>query len=175
MYETRENFETELNDKNNESKLNIPTSIYGTNSVIDDSSYKPTKPWRHCEMCRCDTEDSLFIILSCNHSFHINCIANQHQLDAKNCHVLDDEFFNDRKCYVCETQMDSSEIMYIHSKFSKATVNMINTHDLQINKLERQINKLKEEMKIALEYKQRLEFEKEKSKQIMLMLNLTLN
>jgi ribosome-associated translation inhibitor RaiA len=70
--------------------------------------------------------------------------------------------------------MDSSEIIYVHSKFSKTSVNLISAHDLEINKLERQINKLKDELKTAIEYKQKLEFDKEKSKQILVMLNLSL-
>ena len=61
--------------------------------------------------------------------------------------------------------------MMIQNKFYKGTNNYIQTHDIKINKLDDQINVLKEEMKTCMEYKQKLEFEKQKSKQIITLLN----
>jgi hypothetical protein len=163
MYESKDNFQDDITET---------LSVCG--SIVSDNLSHHNKKSHYCEMCNTESRDSSFVILGCNHSFHINCLANNHHNQAKKCHILDDEFFNSRKCTVCKTQLDSSEIMYIHSKYSKATFNLIATHDVEINKLERQINKLKEEMKTALEYKQKLEFDREKSKQIIVMLNLTL-
>lgn len=162
MYESKDNFG---NDTDNDNMTN-------DNMTNDNISCKSNKT-HYCEMCKTEGQDSSFVILGCGHLFHINCLASDHHDVARKCHVLDDDYFNNRKCIVCETPMDSSEMMYVHSKYTKGTVNLIKSHDQQITKLERHINKLKEEMKIALEYKQKLEFDKEKSKQIMVMLNLS--
>jgi hypothetical protein len=157
MYESKDNFG---NDTDNENMMN------------DDSSCKSTKI-HYCEMCKTEGQDSSFIILECGHLFHINCLANDHHNESRKRPILDDDFFSNRKCIICEVPLDSSEMMYVHSKYTKGTSSQIKSHDQQITKLERHINKLKEEMKIAIEYKQKLEFDKEKSKQIMVMLNLT--
>lgn len=180
LYETKDNFESELNKSVCETSSVVDVdalrNAYASSVVssVNNVYNKKNNSSRHCELCNSYGEDGSFIILSCNHSFHINCIANGDHVQAKKCHILDDDFFINRKCYICETQMDSSEIIYVHSKFSKTSVNLISAHDLEINKLERQINKLKDELKTAIEYKQKLEFDKEKSKQILVMLNLSL-
>ena len=59
----------------------------------------------------------------------------------------------------------------IHNKFYKGTSVFIKDHNKVIDKLEKEINSLKEEMKICMEYKQKLEFEQQKSKQILTLLN----
>lgn len=125
-----------------------------------------------CEMCSTSSSNSQFIILNCNHIFHIDCLAKIQLTDAKNCQIIDNEtFFNKVKCNTCNDQLESSEIMMIHNKFYKGTSSFIKNHNKNIDKLELQINALKEEMKTCIEYKQRLEFEQQKSKEILTLLN----
>jgi hypothetical protein len=125
-----------------------------------------------CEMCNKSSSNSQFIILNCNHIFHINCLAKLQLKNAINCQVIDnDTFFNKVKCSTCNDPLESSEIMMIHNKFYKGTSVFINDHNKTINKLESEINVLKEEMKVCMEYKQKLEFEQQKSKQILTLLN----
>ena len=125
-----------------------------------------------CETCNMSSSNSQFIILNCNHIFHINCLAKIQLTNAINCQIIDNEtFFNKVKCSTCHDPLESSEIMMIHNKFYKGTSVFITNHNKTINKLESQINCLKEEMKVCMEYKQKLEFEQQKSKQILTLLN----
>lgn len=126
-------------------------------------------------VCRlCDNQspnNQNYIILSCNHIYHVKCLADKDHADSKDCRVMDDEFFESRKCVACQTIIEKSEIIMTHTKFFKGTVEFINKHDENISRLEDQINKLKEELKSSIEYKQKLEYEREKSKQITTILN----
>ena len=125
-----------------------------------------------CEMCNTSNSNSQFIILNCNHVFHITCLAKIQLTNARNCQIIDnDTFFNKVKCNTCNDPLESSEIMMIHNKFYKGTSEFIKNHNKTIDKLEVQINSLKEEMKTCMEYKQKLEFEQNKSKQILTLLN----
>lgn len=154
LYETKDNF------KKLENKFDTPKPVeYKQNTFI-------------CETCNQSSYNSQFIILNCNHIFHINCLAKIQLTNAINCQVIDNEsFFNKVKCSTCNDPLEFSEIMMIHNKFYKGTSIFINDHNKNINKLESQINVLKEEMKVCMEYKQKLEFEQQKSKQILILLN----
>lgn len=144
-------------------------------NLLSEYKTKVIRPQHVCEMCgnkRCDDNDS-YIILSCNHIYHIKCLADEHHYDAKKCHVLDDEFFNGRRCNVdsCNTTIETAEILFIHNKFYKSTNEHMLRHETQIQRLEHEMNKLKDDLRLCMEYKQKLEFEREKSKQIIAMLN----
>jgi hypothetical protein len=165
---SRHNYEKESED-----------SIVAKN-VIKFSSSLPTQQKQTgkavvqcCEMCnnRNCSENDNFIILNCKHVYHIKCLADEHHYEAKQNQYLDDKFFESRKCGKCSTRIEKEEIHFIHCKFFKGTKEHLDSHELQINKLELQMNKLKEELKTSIEYKQKLEYEREKSKQIITMLN----
>lgn len=154
-YETKDNFQNTYNHNNSNNKNISPKQ----NTFV-------------CETCNESSSNSQFIILNCNHIFHINCLAKIQLKNAINCQVIDnDTFFNKVKCSTCQDHLESSEIMMIHNKFYKGTSVFINDHNKSIDKLEKQINSLKEEMKVCMEYKQKLEFEQQKSKQILTLLN----
>ena len=154
LYETRYNFQN-IKQKNDKPK-NVAQK---QNTFI-------------CEMCNTSSSNSQFIILNCNHIFHIDCLAKIQLTNAKNCQIIDTEtFFNKVKCHTCNDPLESSEIMMIHNKFYKGTSDFIKNHNKTIDKLEVQINGLKEEMKTCMEYKQKLEFDQNKSKQILTLLN----
>lgn len=150
-------------DNNYETKYNFKDNSY----IIEQNNKKNIFI---CEMCNKNGDNAQYIILNCNHIYHIQCLANNQLNTAINCQIIDNTFFNNIRCN-CGELLESSEIMMIQNKFYKGTTIFIGNHDKKIDKLEDKINILKEEMKICMEYKQRLEFEQQKSKQIITMLN----
>lgn len=161
----------EKNEKNYsyETKHNFKDIESNQQSNIEQNNNNNNKNIFICKMCGKNGNEQ-FIILNCNHIYHIQCLANDQLNTSINCQVIDDTFFNKIKCN-CGELLESSEIMMIQNKFYKGTNIFIKNHDRKIDKLEDQINILKEEMKICMEYKQKLEFEQQKSKQIITMLN----
>lgn len=120
-----------------------------------------------CNICENkNTKADKFIILSCNHIFHISCLAESHLEDVYKYDVIDNEYFASRKCSECSEKLQSSEILFLHSKFLSETKNKINNHASSIEELENKLKILKEELKVCYNYKHRLEQEREKSKQI---------
>ena len=85
--------------------------------------------------------------------------------------VIDEEYFNSRHCNVCNTQMEMEDILYIHNKFYKNTKDFLAKQEENIQRLDRQMTKLKEELRICYEYKQKLEHQRERSKQITVTIN----
>lgn len=159
-YESDSTYETKDNFKKLKEKFETPKRVSKKQNTFI------------CETCNMSSSNSQFIILNCNHIFHINCLAKIQLTNAINCQIIDNEtFFNKVKCSTCNDPLESSEIMMIHNKFYKGISVFITTHNNTINKLESQINCLKEEMKVCMEYKQKLEFEQQKSKQILTLLN----
>lgn len=126
----------------------------------------------NCDICnnKSNSKDA-FIILTCEHIFHIKCLVETHYADVHKYGVIDEEYFNSRKCVTCNTAMEMEDIMYIHNKFYKNTKEYLVKQDEHIDVLNHQMNKLKEELRICYEYKQRLEHQREKSKQITITLN----
>ena len=60
---------------------------------------------------------------------------------------------------------------YIHNKFYKSTKEYLVKQDDRIDIIGKQMSKLKEELRICYDYKQRLEQQREKSKQITVTIN----
>jgi hypothetical protein len=66
--------------------------------------------YHHCQICNKTRSDN-FIILNCNHTFHINCLAN----------------FRGRGCAYCHHPIDELDFKYLHNKFcNNAEHNIIN-------------------------------------------------
>jgi hypothetical protein len=142
--------------------------------ILNQTSPISQIPSHVCVMCNNNSnKDDSFIILGCNHIFHIKCLADRHHYQAKKYHILDDNFFNTRECGSnnCDFLIDNAEISLIHNKFYKSTKDLLYAHDSQTKKLEIELSKIKDELKISMEYKQKLEYEREKSKQIITILN----
>lgn len=120
-----------------------------------------------CKLCanKSNQNDS-YIILSCNHMFHIYCLADYHYNDNHRLDIISSEYFSTRKCPTCEKQLQTEELMFLHSKFLSYTKGKVESHQESILNLETQFNKIKEELRICYEYKQKLDNEREKSKQI---------
>ena len=111
------------------------------------------------------------MILTCGHIFHIRCLVDNHYTDANKYGVIDEEYFNSRCCLVCDKQMEMEDILYIHNKFYKNTKEYLNKQEENIQRLDKQMSKIKDELRICYEYKQKLEHQREKSKQIAITIN----
>lgn len=113
-----------------------------------------------------------FMILNCGHIFHIGCLVEIHFDEFTNCGgIIDQKFISNCRCMVCDEQMEVEDILHMHNKFTKSTKEQLKYQSDQIDILDKQMSKLKDEMRIQLEYKQRLEDKRNKSKQITITLN----
>ncbi len=129
-----------------------------------------------CTICNNKSNKGSFIILSCNHIFHVQCLAEAHFKDnvIYNYSVIDNAYFSTRKCQCCGQELQSEELIFMHSKFLSITKDRLESHQTTVASLEDNINKMKEELKICYDYKQKLECDREKSKQIVKTLLNTL-
>lgn len=113
-----------------------------------------------------------FIILSCNHTFHIKCLAEIQFNDMFKFHVIDSEYFKTRKCMVCNKCLGVEELLFLHSKFLANTKKSIDDHEISIKNLELKLKNLKDELRSNYEYRNKLQHEREKSKEM--VANLTM-
>ena len=139
---------------------------------VNNSNKRQEHDEHTCKLCynKQDIKDS-FMILTCGHIFHIRCLVDSHYTDANKCGVIDEDYFNSRICCVCSSRMEMEDILYIHNKFYKNTKEYIVRQDETIEKLDKQMTKLKEELRTCYEYKQKLEHQREKSRQITVTIN----
>lgn len=126
----------------------------------------------NCTMCKNDNKNDQYIILSCNHMFHVGCLVEIHfENFDKFGRVIDKKFCENCRCLVCDNKMEIEDIVHIHNKFTKTTKEYIKIQDNNIDELDKKLSKLKDEMRNLLEYKQKLEQKRDKSKQITITLN----
>lgn len=154
----------------------IPESTYSTYEHLSQPKFvgldKDKDNGHVCNLCsNQSTIKDTFMILSCQHIFHIKCLVDSHYIDANRFGVVDEEYLNARKCTVCNKQMEMEDILYIHNKFYKNTKGYITKQDEIINQLDKQMTKLKDELRTCYEYKQKLEHQREKSRQITVTIN----
>ena len=148
------------------------TSIISENTLLSDYYNNPTESCNLntivCLLCNNTkgTKDN-YVILSCNHVFHVHCLAQEQFAEIYNFPVIDEDYFNSRKCLVCNKRMQSVEIMFLHSKFLNGTRDKIDSHNRSIQQLEEKLSSMKEELRICYDYKHKLERERENSKQIL--------
>lgn len=136
-----------------------------------NSNTIPTKPMFTCNICNISNSD-YFIVLGCNHVFHIKCLASDQLNLSRKCEIIDNQsFFNLIKCNCCGYLLDSTEILHIQLKNYKSSNTYLTSHIDKIKKLEGQLNKLKDELQDCVVYKQKIEFEQTRSKDIITFLN----
>ena len=125
-----------------------------------------TAPNTHkCNLCLNKSEKKNYIILSCNHIYHIKCLVETHFIENDECRL---------KCNVCFTNLHSEEIMFLHSKFLSNTKILLQSHQQSITVLEDQMNQIKKEIRTCYDYKFKLERDIEKSKQIVTLSSFNL-
>lgn len=161
--------DNQVGESSSSQKLNNFRDLEGNKPVCKMTNDTPhhTKSTPTCRICenKSGRQDN-YMILSCNHTFHIYCLAETHFNDVYKFHVIDSDYFGTRKCLVCDNTMQTEELMFLHSKFLNGTKDRIENHNTKIESLEAKLKDLKEDLRVCYEYKHKLEHEREKSKQI---------
>jgi hypothetical protein len=150
------------------------SSVYSFDNThpVHNTQKRQEREEHKCNICyNTNKIKDSFMILTCGHIFHIRCLVDSHYNDANKCGVIDEDYLNSRICSVCSSKMEMEDILYIHNKFYKNTKEYIVKQDETIDRLDKQMSKLKEELRICYEYKQKLEHQREKSRQITITLN----
>ena len=126
-----------------------------------------------CNLCgnKSSNNNNNYFILSCDHIYHIQCLADTHFQDIFNYPIIDGEYFSNRKCNICSKKLQLEEIMYLHGKYLSNTKDSIEKHQFSIENFESHLKKIKDELRICYEYKHKLEQHREKSKQIVSILS----
>lgn len=127
----------------------------------------------NCNLCYNNNLNENFIILPCSHIFHIKCLV-ENTLNENQTGIIDESFLNTRCCLVCQEKMEMEDILYIHNKFNKITNENIYTYQDDIDKLDKQMTKIKDELRICYEHQRKLEMQRNKSKQITVTINTLL-
>ena len=170
-YYFNENTESVCTDSSDNSAVRKLINKY----EYEDATVERKENTVSCKLCddkSCHKDN--YIILSCNHMFHIGCLAESHFEDVYKYPVLDNEYFLNRRCNSCQSSLGTEEIMYLHSKFLSNTKNTLTKHQETIDDLETKLNKIKSELRTCYEYKHKMEQEREKSKQIVSILSTML-
>jgi uncharacterized protein (UPF0212 family) len=137
----------------------------------EELNYKKTESDAYtCKICSNNTNTPGKMILSCNHIFHIQCLAESHFKDIYLYPVIDVEYFASRQCPCCSEKIQTEELMYIHSKFLLSTKTLISNHENSIAHLESQLKQIREDLRTCYDYKHKIEQEREKAKQIVSIL-----
>jgi len=152
----------QLEDTLINTNANTNTNTNLTNSNANNNVLKTTSPVINCCLCKTTKTDN-FTILSCNHVFHVRCLAELHFGESG---IINSEFLMSRRCSVCRKQLQSEELLFLHTKFLNNTKERIDTHNKSIAHLEEKFRQIKEELKACYDVKQQLESQKDKSKQI---------
>ena len=153
-------------------KYEVDDTINTKTVFLEQEQQQQTNNTITCKLCL-DTHNDKgnYIILSCNHIFHIKCLAEEHFKDILKYPLIDEEYFATRKCNICLHELQKEETMYLHSKFLSTTRGLLDTHQTSILDLEHKMTQLKNELRTCYDYKHTLEQEREKSKQIISILS----
>jgi hypothetical protein len=121
-----------------------------------------------CKICNNRHKDA-FVILECNHTFHVNCLVETHFADIYNYENLNENYIDCVKCDICSKLIGSEELMFLHSKFLSNTKERLMNQQDKINILEDKLRQLKDELRLNYEHKNRLERERDVSKKVVKM------
>lgn len=164
------NEQSESENKHESESENRQSENRHESTILDNNSNNQNE--HTCNLCLNKNKiKDAFMILTCGHIFHIRCLVDSHYTDSNKYGIIDEQYFNSRCCLVCNLQMEMEDILYVHNKFYKNTKEYLVKQEEHINILDKQMTKLKEELRICYEYKQRLEHQREKSKQITITIN----
>lgn len=130
---------------------NTYANSLSTLTVSESSTYESV-----CNMCMQKIQSGNFT-LSCNHAYHIQCLAKSHV--SETC---------DKLCPVCDKKLDYAEISFIHTKYYNGTDHDIETIKSDIVDVQDRMNVLQCEYDALVEKKQQLDHEKEKSRKIII-------
>lgn len=164
-------YETE-SERSTNSGILFKTKVSEIRDMFDGKSVdsKASSSNNTCVCSLCGEKSGSFIILTCNHIFHVKCLVEHNFKDIYN-YPIDSEYFDSRHCTVCNEPQQTEDLMYLHSKFLTSTKNLISKHQNSIENLEAQLKNIKSELRTCYEYKHKLEQQREKSKQIVSVLS----
>lgn len=168
-YYTNETNTTTNSNSNSKTETEM-NFVFKSNEIYSDKK-DIKKADFYCELCKNNSSKDNFFILSCDHIYHIQCLADTHFEDIYKYPIIDTEYFSSRKCNICYKQLQLDEVMYLHGKYLKNTKDFIERHQNSIENLEYQSKKIKDELRVCYEYKHKLEQQREKSKQIVSILS----
>lgn len=150
-------------------------SLYTQNNLKDtDLSNIKTNMTNHfdeplfsCCLCSSNaTSAGSFVVLSCNHVYHIKCLVDVQLIDVYKYPSINEEYLNTLTCQKCSKKMSMEEILFIHSKFISETNTILEKFNEILEKLDNQLKSLKEEVRASYDYKFKLKRASENSKQI---------
>lgn len=154
-------------------------SLIDTNSMSSQVTYKSdkneyleTNQQVNCSICNSKDSKYSFVILSCGHIFHAKCIGELHTKNKNN--IIDKDFLLSQECNVCSKTIDTEDMMYIHSKFLKNLKTTLEDKEVGISLLNNKLSMIKEELRVHYEHKQKLENERDISKQISIVISTLL-
>lgn len=117
-----------------------------------------------CRLCQDKkSNNDQYIILSCNHVYHIRCLYNEYYNNAP---VTDKEYIESRDCLNCNEKVQPEDLMCLHSKFLNLTKDDMTVYEDTITKLEEQLRKVKNELSKSYDVRQRVQLQRDKCKQI---------
>jgi hypothetical protein len=174
FYET--NSEYDDNTFLNKSKVSELRDFYNKskneNDIQSDNKSTSSSISKECYTCNiCNETSGTFIILTCNHIYHIKCLTESSLQDIYTYPIIDSEFLQSRKCPICDDTIQTEDMMYLHSKFLSSTKKLLSTHENSLQNLENQLRQIKIEIRSCYDYKHKLEQQREKSKQIISVLS----
>ena len=138
LYETdSDRSSIELTSKSKVTELRNMYSGKSKDNVTDDYASSHITDSHSCNIC--NDQSGPFIILSCNHIFHIKCLVEVNFKDVYKYPILDTEYFESRRCITCNENMQTEDMMYLHSKFLSSTKKLICKHQTSIENLENQL------------------------------------
>jgi hypothetical protein len=127
--------------------------------------------YHYCQICNKTRSDN-FIILNCNHTFHINCLANFHHGYVHVAYHPDQTDVHDMiNCAYCHHPIDDLELKYLHNKFyNNVNRNIININQT-LKKLQNKIKKIQQSIIETEHHREELLVEQERSKAILNSMN----
>jgi hypothetical protein len=136
--------------------------FYNSKNLLTTTQKEPSQ--FNCNLCNNTGEN--YLILECQHIFHVKCLAETQSDTMYNYKKMDDSFFQSMKCPECNVLIDKEELLFLHNKYNKVTSNLLNDHEKSLLTLEQQLKMLQEEIRSCYDYKHKLECDKEKSKNL---------
>lgn len=181
-----DNFSLQTGDKKSEYEYECDKQYTDINSLIDTNSMSSQVTYKsdkneyletnqqqvNCSICNSNESKYSFVILSCGHIFHTKCIGELHTKNKNN--IIDRDFLLSQECNVCNKTIDTEDMMYIHSKFLKNLKTTLEDKELDISLLNNKLSMIKEELRVHYEHKQKLENERDISKQISIVVSTLL-
>ena len=144
---------------------NEARASYMTETFSEDNQSRDNGSNLVCQLCNNHKyQNEQFIVSSCNHIFHNRCLAELQFDDANVSHVIDADYCKSRKCPICDSTLCIEELLFLHTKYLSNTKVLLEQHQLSIEQLEAEMQKIKEELNVCYKYKGKLENQRDRSK-----------